>query len=127
MKKKDISVKPEIFQAMQNIDIRRLEELPLSDIRPILPCLVRTALCAPVDKSPEWSTARKDVLKILAGIEDVNSIVALLSIDFHALEQDVKKEQHLRWAPFTKFKMTFISILGSNYSSHRITIVVIHV
>jgi len=34
--------------------------------------------------------------QVLSRIELVNSIVALLSIDFHALEQDVKKEQQLR-------------------------------
>ncbi|XP_060560461.1 integrator complex subunit 2-like [Ruditapes philippinarum] len=96
MKKKDISVRPEVFQAMQNIDIIALEQFEPSYLRPVLPCLVRTALCASVDKSQKWSTARKEVLKILAGIEDVNGIVALLSIDFHALEQDVKKEQQLR-------------------------------
>ncbi len=33
---------------------------------------------------------------MLSRIELVNSIVALLSIDFHALEQDVKKEQQLK-------------------------------
>ena len=104
MKKKGISVKPEVFQAMQNIDVKTLEQLPFTDIRPALPCLVRTALCAPVDKSSGWATARKDVLKILAGIEDVNSIVALLSIDFHALEQDVKKEQQLRLMGVLCFK-----------------------
>ncbi|WAR02639.1 INT2-like protein, partial [Mya arenaria] len=96
MKKKGLSVKSEVFQAMQNADIKVLERFDSSEIRPVLPCLVRTALCAAVDKSHLWSVGRKDVLKILAGIEDVNSIVAILSIDFHALEQDVKKEQQLR-------------------------------
>ena len=33
---------------------------------------------------------------MLSRIELVNSIVALLSIDFHALETDVRKEQQLR-------------------------------
>lgn len=81
---------------MQNIDIKSLERFEPLHLRPVLPCLVRTALCASVDKSPSWTKQKKDVLKILSGIEDVNSIVALLSIDFHALEQDVKKEQQLR-------------------------------
>lgn len=91
-----MSVKPGVFQAMQNIDVKTFEKITAADLRPVLPCLVRTALCAPVDKSRSWSAARKDVLKILSDIEDVNSIVAILSIDFHALEQDVKKEQQLR-------------------------------
>ncbi|XP_052246674.1 integrator complex subunit 2-like isoform X3 [Dreissena polymorpha] len=96
MKKKGISVKPEVFRAMQNVDIDALESVKACDIRPVLPCLARTALCAPVDKSDPWSLDRKNILKILSGLEDVNSIVALLSIDFNALEQDVKKEQALR-------------------------------
>lgn len=39
---------------------------------------------------------RTRVLQVLSRIELVNSIVALLSIDFHKLETDVKKEQQLR-------------------------------
>ena len=96
MARKNASVKPEIFQAMQNVDIKKLSTFPDSELRSVLPCLVRAALCAPVDSSGKWTKYRKDVLKILAGVEVVNSIVALLSIDFHALEQDVKKEQQLR-------------------------------
>ncbi len=34
--------------------------------------------------------------KCLQGIEVVNSLVGLLSIDFHALEQDARKEQQMR-------------------------------
>ena len=102
MKGKKVSVKTGVFQAMQSVDIKRLEEFEPQALRPVLPCLVRTALCGPVDKSAHWTKARKDVLKILAGIEDVNSIVALLSIDFHALEQDVKKEQQLRFVSLFK-------------------------
>ncbi|ENN81449.1 hypothetical protein YQE_02142, partial [Dendroctonus ponderosae] len=37
-----------------------------------------------------------NILTIVSGMELVNSIVALLSIDFHKLETDVKKEQQLR-------------------------------
>lgn len=37
-----------------------------------------------------------NILTIVSGMELVNSIVALLSIDFHKLEIDVKKEQQLR-------------------------------
>ncbi|KAL3858011.1 hypothetical protein ACJMK2_012627 [Sinanodonta woodiana] len=89
-------VKSEIFQAMQNVDVQKLGQFTEHDLRPVLPCLVRMALCAPVDTGERWTKARKIVLKILSGIEVVNSIVALLSIDFHALEQDVRKEQQLR-------------------------------
>ncbi|XP_062598976.1 integrator complex subunit 2-like [Saccostrea cucullata] len=89
-------VESRVFQAMQNVDVSTLNKLREKDLRPVLPCLVRMALCKPLDESESWATAKKDVLKILSGIEVVNSIVALLSIDFHALEQDVNKEQQLR-------------------------------
>lgn len=72
------------------------------------------SLIAPLDQSPACLEGRTSVLqvnndchlniytelgiilKVLSRIELVNSIVALLSIDFHALETDVRKEQQLR-------------------------------
>lgn len=93
------SVKPEIFRAVRDVDISSLSDSKEFDLRPVLPCLVRMALCKPLDESSNWTKAKKEVLKILSGIEVVNGIVALLSIDFHALEQDVKKEQQLRYTP----------------------------
>ncbi|XP_067686242.1 integrator complex subunit 2-like isoform X2 [Haliotis asinina] len=95
-KKQRSPVKCVVFQAMQSVDIDALSECSESDIRPVLVSLVRMALCSPLETSDSWTKARKDVLKILSGLDVVNSIVALLSIDFHALEQDVKKEQQLR-------------------------------
>ena len=84
------------FEAIQNVDIDQLSTLSESDLRPILPCLVRMSLCAPLDSSEKWTKQRKKILKCLSGIEVVNSLVGLLSIDFHALEQDARKEQQLR-------------------------------
>merc|ERR1740128_29006 len=49
-----------------------------------------------MDQSPACMQARTSVLQVLSRIELVNSIVALLSIDFHSLELDVKKEQQLK-------------------------------
>ena len=70
------------------------------------------SLIAPLDQSPAclegrtsvlqvntfiWiKTQITNILQVLSRIELVNSIVALLSIDFHALETDVRKEQQLR-------------------------------
>lgn len=84
------------YDAIQNVDVDSLAALPEWELRPLLPCLVRMALCSPLDQRKEWAQKKKTVLKILSGIELVNSLVALLSIDFHALELDVKKEQQLR-------------------------------
>lgn len=97
------SVKPEIFRAVRDVDISSLSDSKEFDLRPVLPCLVRMALRKPLDESSNWTKAKKEVLKILSGIEVVNGIVALLSIDFHALEQDVKKEQQLRYTPINSY------------------------
>lgn len=81
---------------MLHVNVDELASYDELHLRPVLPCLVRMALCAPVDTSTAWKANRKKVLQILANVEIVNGIVALLSIDFHALEQDAKKEQQLR-------------------------------
>ncbi|KAH7958889.1 hypothetical protein HPB49_006131 [Dermacentor silvarum] len=91
-----VPVTPRAYDAIQNVDVDSLAALPEWELRPLLPCLVRMALCSPLDQRKDWGQKKKTVLKILSGIELVNSLVALLSIDFHALELDVKKEQQLR-------------------------------
>ncbi|XP_005110013.1 integrator complex subunit 2 [Aplysia californica] len=89
-------VSQKVFKAMQTIDTTALSECSDSELRPVLPGLVRLALCAPLDDSENGKKVQKHVLTILSRLEVVNSIVDMLSIDFHALEQDVKKEQQLR-------------------------------
>ena len=89
-------VPPITFEAIQNVDIDKLSSIPETSIRAILPCLVRMSLCHPLDTSDKWTRERKKILKCLSGIEVVNSLVGLLSIDFHALELDAKKEQQMR-------------------------------
>lgn len=84
------------FEAMQKVDVVQLAALSDPELRLLLPCLVRMALCAPADQSQTWAQDKKLILRLLSGVEAVNSIVALLSVDFHALEQDARKEQQLR-------------------------------
>ncbi|KAL9980911.1 hypothetical protein ACROYT_G009553 [Oculina patagonica] len=84
------------FQAIRSVSVSELSSLRDEELRPLLPCLVRMALCSPVDESAKWTEARKEVQKLLSGLEVVNSIVALLSVDFSLLEQDAMKEQQLR-------------------------------
>lgn len=90
------TVEPKVFRAIQNVDIESLSKCTELQIRPVLPCLVRMSLISPLDTSGKCSRQKMDILTITSGIELVNSIVALLSIDFHVLEGDVKKEQQLR-------------------------------
>lgn len=91
-------VSPYAFEAMQKVDVVRLAALSDPELRLLLPCLVRMALCAPADQSQSWAQDKKLILRLLSGVEAVNSIVALLSVDFHALEQDARKEQQLRYS-----------------------------
>ena len=90
-------VSPRVFQALQNLNVEKLLECSEEEIRPIMPCLARMSLITPLDQSHDCILSRRMVFRILSGVELVNSIVGLLSIDFHALEVDVKKEQLLRF------------------------------
>lgn len=85
-----------VFSAIQNVDMEKLAICSEDDIRPVLPCLVRMGLISPLDTSKKCTNMKVNILTIVSGMELVNSIVALLSIDFHKLEIEVKKEQQLR-------------------------------
>lgn len=99
-----MNVGSDAFGAIQKVDTETLSRLSEREVRALLPCLVRMALCPPLDNSSRWSAKRKQVLKILAGIEVINSLVGLLSIDFHALDVDIKKEKMLRYIIYFNFR-----------------------
>lgn len=110
--RRDIS--PRVFQALQNLDVDSLSECTEEEIRAVMPCLARMSLIGPLDQSPECALSRRMVFKILSGRETVNSIVGLLSIDFHALEVDVKKEQTLRYVIHISKYYVFVISLKKN-------------
>ncbi|KAG5897824.1 hypothetical protein JTB14_011824 [Gonioctena quinquepunctata] len=89
-------VDPKIFRAIQHVDMEVLSKCTEQEIRPVLPCLVRMGLISPLDTSKKCMDMKVTILTVVSGMELVNSIVALLSIDFHKLDIDVKKEQQLR-------------------------------
>ncbi|CAG9832502.1 unnamed protein product [Diabrotica balteata] len=89
-------VDPKVFRAIQHVNVEELAKCSEQEIRPVLPCLVRMGLISPLDTSKKCMNMKVTILTIVSGMELVNSIVALLSIDFHKLEIDVKKEQQLR-------------------------------
>ncbi|CAH1986857.1 unnamed protein product [Acanthoscelides obtectus] len=89
-------IDPKVFRAIQHVDMEELAKCSDEEIRPILPCLVRMGLISPLDTSKKCMNMKIKILTIVSGMETVNSIVALLSIDFHKLEIEVKKEQQLR-------------------------------
>lgn len=89
-------VLPHVFKAIKDLDIPTLIKCSPEEVRPILPCLVRMALISPLDTTQYCAEAKKDILTLLSGIDLVNFIVSLLSVEFHTLEVDLKKEQQMR-------------------------------
>lgn len=81
-----------VFGAMQNLDITSLASYPENEIRPVLPSLVRMSLLSPLDNTESSMESRKQILAVLIGIEVVNSIVSYLQVNYHELENDLKKE-----------------------------------
>lgn len=89
-------VSPEVFRAMNMLDIDALANLDDEQVRPLLPTFTRIALCPSLDSSNYWSREKKRLLEIICRFEVTNVILTLLSVDFLALEVQVKKEQQLR-------------------------------
>ena len=89
-------VSSRLFRALQTVNVEELSNCSDVELRPVLASLVRMSLIASLDKSSKCAEDRTSVLRILSRIELVNNLVALLSIDFHALETDVRKEMMLR-------------------------------
>jgi integrator complex subunit 2 len=88
---------PRVFQALQNLDVDNLAECTEEEIRAVMLCLARISLISPLDQSSECTQTSRMVFQILTSREIVNSVVGLPSIDFHALEVDIKTEQMLRY------------------------------
>ncbi|PZC78825.1 integrator complex subunit 2 [Helicoverpa armigera] len=101
-------VQPNVFKAIKDLDIAALKKFTPEELRPIIPCLVRMALIAPLDTTRTCAESKKDVLTMLSGIDLVNFIVSLLSIEFNALETDVKKEQQMRLKSGSQCTETFL-------------------
>lgn len=106
------AVSSRVFKAVQTVDVEALSNLPDLELRPVLASLVRMSLISSLDTSPACYEGRTAVLRILSRVELVNNIVALLSINFHQLESDVKKEMALR----SKMGAANESVLISNLS-----------
>lgn len=125
-----LAVSPRAFMAMQNLAPAGLAKCTESELRPLLPCLVRTSTLNPVDKSKETNALRAQILRQVIGIEKVNKVMALLQIDFQELETDIRKEQQLRYlfcvwlftpiVPFLTFSSLFISIVMKLQTKNRI-------
>ncbi|XP_077292216.1 integrator complex subunit 2 [Arctopsyche grandis] len=101
-------VPPHVFEALEALKVQDLLNCTPEEIRAILPCLVRMALISPLDIPKYCAQAKKDILTLLAGIELVNSMVSLLSIEFHALEHDLRKEQQMRQKPASSRQESFL-------------------
>ena len=84
------------FRFIRNVAISKVEELTREELVSLLPALVRMSQCQSIDESLNWQEARKEIQKVLCGLDVVNSVVALLSVDFGCLRQDCLKEQQLQ-------------------------------
>ncbi|XP_017138123.1 integrator complex subunit 2 [Drosophila miranda] len=89
-------VSERVFTSMQNLDITSLASYPEAEIRPVLPSLVRMSLLSPLDNTTSSMESRKQILAVLIGIEVVNSIVSYLQVNYHELENELKKELQTR-------------------------------
>ena len=85
------SMSLDTFNAINLLDLELVKRLDAGQLRPILPCLTRMAFCQSLDKSDKWNTKKKQILQIIAEMEEVNMIVSLLAVDFQQLDQDIKK------------------------------------
>lgn len=91
-----IPVSSRAFMAMQNLNVAELTKCDEKELRSLLPCLVRMVTLKQLDNTKTTIDSRAQILSLLVGIVQVNNIVALLQIDFHELETDIRKEQQLR-------------------------------
>ena len=92
----DFLPSPSAFATVLSASVQDLVSITLQDLNSILPSLVRTATCVPLDTSEHFAAFRREVQKKVAGIDAVNVIVSLLRIDFNVVHEDAVKEQHLR-------------------------------
>lgn len=90
-------VNPEVFQRVELGMLDTLNEFTKEDLRPFLPILIRSGLLLVGDISGRPKEFRHGILVPLSDIEAMNLFVALLSVDYTALEGDVKKELQLRY------------------------------
>ncbi len=92
----ELPVTVRAFEFMERLDVEGIHSLPDHELRPLLPSLVRMALCVPIDTSNEWMEKKKGILIKLSSTDVANTIVSLLSVDFHALDMDLRKEIAVR-------------------------------
>ena len=89
-------VSPRAFKLINQLDAGGLLQISTSEVRPLLPTLVRMSLCSSLDSSVQWEEKRKFLLQLLSGMSAVNEIIALLSVDFRDLAEDARKEQQMK-------------------------------
>ena len=84
------TVSPQVFRCVEVGATAELANFKQDELLPFLPILARSCLLQP--ESPE----AEHILMATSEIDRMNNIVHILSVDFLALEMDVKKELQLR-------------------------------
>lgn len=105
----DSSISIETFNAINLLDIDLIKKLTKNQLIPILPCLTRMTFCPSLDKSEEWNQKKKQIHQLLNEMEEVNTIVSLLSIDFQSLDNEIKKLKQKQIEPSLNLCLDFES------------------
>lgn len=100
-----MDVRPDVFKALQCMDLDVLTRIPVCDLRPVLPTLVRMIVIG----GCQVGDGRKRLFKCISGIDDANSVTNLLSADFASLQDDLGKEFKMWLVIFRKFFLIFYS------------------
>ena len=80
-----------VYNALRTGNITALESCPPRDLLPVLPSLVRLAICPPLDKSDFWYRQSKRFIPLITSHHAANLISSLSAVDFSALEADTVK------------------------------------
>ena len=81
-----------IYNAFQTCNITALESAPANALLPILPSLVRLAVCPPFhDKSDFWYRQSKRFTQLISSFPEANLITPLFDLDYPAIEEDAVK------------------------------------
>ena len=61
----EVLVSPRVFRAISSVDVDTILSCSDEELRPILACLVRMSLIAPLDQSSQCLAGRAQVLQVL--------------------------------------------------------------
>lgn len=93
------TVNPAVFRCIEIGATEELAKFSQDELLPFLPILARSSLIQPdtSEGTDALMSHPSNTLMAISEIDRMNNIVHILSVDFLALEMDVKKEMQLRY------------------------------